>query len=162
MEKLNKSFISVSDLAKFNACVLEVLNKEALIKKKFIRANKALFMTRKLKKAIKANADKCHLLLSIKEKLKANISSDTIMSSAKASQKLWSLSRVSLYISLNQSRMIMQSNHSLNNNNRIHEKAFRIVYRDKNFSRTSRKWQLCNPSLEKSPSISDGNVQSAE
>ena len=83
MEKLNKSFISVSDLAKFNACVLEVLNKEALIKKKFIRANKALFMTRKLKKAMKANADKCHLLLSTKEKLKAKISSDTIMSSAK-------------------------------------------------------------------------------
>ena len=40
-------------------------------------------MTRKLKKAMKANADKCHLLLSTKEKLKANISSDTIMSSAK-------------------------------------------------------------------------------
>ena len=39
LEDLNKSCVSVSDLAKFNACVFEVLHKEALIKKKFIRAN---------------------------------------------------------------------------------------------------------------------------
>ena len=52
MEELNKSFISVSDLAKFNACVLEVFNKEAPIKKKYLRANEAPFMNRKLKKAI--------------------------------------------------------------------------------------------------------------
>ena len=52
MEELSKSFISVLDLAKFNACVLEVLNKEAPIRKKFIRANEAPLMTRKLKKAI--------------------------------------------------------------------------------------------------------------
>ena len=52
MEELNKSFISVSDLAKFNACVLEVLNKETPIKKKYLRANEAPFMNRKLKKAI--------------------------------------------------------------------------------------------------------------
>ena len=52
MEHLNKSFIRVSDLAKCNTCVLEVLNKEALIKKKFVKANEAPFMTRKLKKVI--------------------------------------------------------------------------------------------------------------
>ena len=52
MEELNKSFITVSDLAKFNACVLEVFNKEAPIKKKYLRANEAPFMNRKLKKAI--------------------------------------------------------------------------------------------------------------
>ena len=52
LEELNKSFINVSDLAKFNACVLKFLNKEAPIKKKFIRANEALFMTRKPRKAI--------------------------------------------------------------------------------------------------------------
>ena len=51
MEELNKSFISVSDLAKFNACVLEVLDKEAPIKKKYLRTNEAPFMNRKLKKA---------------------------------------------------------------------------------------------------------------
>ena len=52
MEELNKSFISVSDVAKFNACVLKGFNKEATFKKKFIRANKAPFLSRKLKKAI--------------------------------------------------------------------------------------------------------------
>ena len=52
MEELNKSCISVSDLAKNNACVLEVPNKEAPNKKKFIMANEAPFMNRKLKKAI--------------------------------------------------------------------------------------------------------------
>ena len=52
LEELSKSFINVLDLPKFNACVLEVLNKETPIKKKFIRANEAPLMTRKLKKAI--------------------------------------------------------------------------------------------------------------
>ena len=121
---------------------------------------------------LKANADKCHLLLSTKEKLKVNISNYAIMNSdegkllgvtidnhlkfeshiknlcSKASQKLYALSRVSLYMSLNQRRIIMQSfimsqfgycplirmnhNRSLNNNiNRIYEKALRIGYRDK-------------------------------
>ena len=120
---------------------------------------------------MKANADKCHLLLSIEKKLKANISNYTIMNSAKekllgvtidnhlkieshmknlcskASQKLYTLSKVSSHMSLNQRRMIMQSfimsqlgycplkwmnhNRSLNNNiNRIHVRALRIVYRD--------------------------------
>ena len=51
MEELTKSCISVSDLAKLNACVLEVPNKEAPNKKKFIMANEAPFMKRKLKKA---------------------------------------------------------------------------------------------------------------
>ena len=67
---------------------------------------------------------------------------------SKASQKLYALSRMSLYMSLNQRRMIMQSfimskfgycpliwmnhNRSLNNNiNRIHERTLRIVYGDK-------------------------------
>ena len=48
LEELNKSCISVSDLAKFNACVLEVPNKEAPNKKKFIMANETPFMKRKL------------------------------------------------------------------------------------------------------------------
>ena len=52
LEELNKSFISVSDLAKVNVCALKVLDKEAPVKKKFIRANEAPFMTRKLKNAI--------------------------------------------------------------------------------------------------------------
>ena len=52
MEELNKSFISVSDPAKFNADVLNILDKETPIRKKFVRADEALFMTRKLKKAI--------------------------------------------------------------------------------------------------------------
>ena len=121
---------------------------------------------------MKANADKCHLLLNTKEKLKANISNYTIINShkekllgetidnhlkfesyikklcSKASQKVYALSRVSLYMSLYQRRMIMKSfimsqfGHcpliwmneirSLNNNiNRIHERVLRIVYRDK-------------------------------
>ena len=82
---------------------------------------------------MKANADKCHLLLSIKEKLKVNISYYAIMNSdkekllgitidnhlkfephiknlcSKVSQKLYALFRVSLYMGLNQRRMIMQS-----------------------------------------------------
>ena len=140
-----------------------------------------LFMWHK-NNAMKANADKCHLLLSRKEKLKANISNYTIMNNAKqkllevtienhlkfdshiknlcskAGQKLYTLSRISSYISLNQRRMIMQSfimsqfgycpliwmnhNRSLNNNiNRIHETALRIVYRDQkiDFQRTFRE-----------------------
>ena len=119
---------------------------------------------------MKANANKCHLLLSTKEKLKANKSNYTIMNSdeekllgvtidnhlkfeshqknlcSTASQKLYALSRLSLNMSLNQCRMIMQlfimslslsliwtnQNRRLNNNiNRIHERALRIVYRDK-------------------------------
>ena len=52
LEELNKSFISVSDKAKFNACVFKLLNKEAPIKKRFILTNEAPFITRKLKKAI--------------------------------------------------------------------------------------------------------------
>ena len=48
LEELNKSCICVSDLAKFNACVLEVPNKEAPNKKKFIMANETPFMKRKL------------------------------------------------------------------------------------------------------------------
>ena len=48
LEELNKGFISVSDLAKFNACILKAFNKEAPIKKKLIGANEAPFLTRKL------------------------------------------------------------------------------------------------------------------
>ena len=117
---------------------------------------------------MKANGDKCHFLLSTKEKVKANISMNNdkekllrgtidnhlIFESQiknlcrKASQKLYAISRVSLYTSLNQRRMIMQSfimsqfgycsliwmkhNRSLSNNiNRIHKRAITIVYRDK-------------------------------
>ena len=121
---------------------------------------------------MKAKADKCHLLLNTKEKLQANILNYTIINSdkekllgvtidshlkfeshiknlcSKASQKLYALSRVSLYMSLYQCRMIMQSyimsqfgycpliwinhNGSLNNNiNRIHERTLRIVCSDK-------------------------------
>ena len=121
---------------------------------------------------MKANADKCHHLQSTNKKLKANISNYTIMNSdkekllevtidnhlkfkshiknlcSKTSQKPYAISIISLYISLNQRRMIMQSfimsqfgycpfiwmNHKrrLNNNiNRIHERTLRIVYRVK-------------------------------
>ena len=121
---------------------------------------------------MKANADKCHLLLSTYEKLTANISNFIITDSekekllgvtfdndrkfeshinslcSKASQKLDALSRMSSYMSLGQRRLIMKSfissqfgycpmiwmNHSraLNNKiNRIHERALRLVYRDK-------------------------------
>ena len=120
---------------------------------------------------MKANADKCHLLLSTKEKLKANKLNYTVINSdkekllgvtidshptfesgiknlcCKTIQKLYALSRVSLHMSLNQRRMIMQSfnmfqfgyclliwmnhNRSLNNNNGVHDRALRIVYRDK-------------------------------
>ena len=82
---------------------------------------------------MKHNADECHLLLSTKEKLKANISNYTIMNSdkekllgvpidyhlkfeshiknlsSKGSHKLYALCRVSSYICINQRRMIMQS-----------------------------------------------------
>ena len=121
---------------------------------------------------MKADIDKCHLLLGTKEKLKVNISNYVIINSdkekllgvtidnhlkfeshikslcSKASQKLYALSKASLYMSLKQRRMIMQSfimsqfgycpliwmnhNRSLNNNiNRIHERTLRIVYGDK-------------------------------
>ena len=121
---------------------------------------------------MKAHIDKCHLLLGTKEKLKVNISNYAIINSdkekllgvtidnhlkfeshikslcSKASQKLYALSKASLYMSLKQRRMIMQSfimsqfgycpliwldrNRNLNNNiNRIHERALRIVDRDK-------------------------------
>ena len=112
---------------------------------------------------MKANADKCPLLLSTKKKIKASISNYTIMSCdkekllgvtidnhlkfeshikylcSKGSQKIYALSRVSLHMSLNQRRKIMQSfimsqfgyypliwmnhNQSFNNNiNRIHKR----------------------------------------
>ena len=82
---------------------------------------------------MKANADKCHLLLSTKEKLTANISNFIITNSekekllgvtfdndlkfeshinslcSKASQKLYALSRMSSYMSLGQRRLIMKS-----------------------------------------------------
>ena len=82
---------------------------------------------------MKANADKCHLLLIAKEKLKANISNYIIINSdkekliavavdnhlkfeshiknlcSKANQELYTLSSLSSYTSLNQRRMIMQS-----------------------------------------------------
>ena len=121
---------------------------------------------------MKANADKCHLLLSTKEKLAANISNLKIVNSnkekllvgtienhlkfeyhieslcSKANQKLYALSRMSSYISLDQHTLIMKSfinsqlgycsliwmnNSSEINNkiNRILELALRIVYRDK-------------------------------
>ena len=83
---------------------------------------------------MKVNADKCNLLLRTKEKLKENISNYTTINSdkeklvavttdnhlkfeshiknlcSKASQKLYALSRVSLYMSLNQHRMIVPRN----------------------------------------------------
>ena len=82
---------------------------------------------------MKANADRCYVLLSTNEKLKVNISNYAIINSdkekllgvtidnhlkfeshiknlcSKTSQKLYALSRVSSYMSLKQRRMIMQS-----------------------------------------------------
>ena len=82
---------------------------------------------------MKANADKCHLLLNTKRKLTANISNFKITNSkkekllgvtidkdltfeshieslcSKASQKLYALVRVSSYMGLCQRRLIMKS-----------------------------------------------------
>ena len=93
-----------------------------------------IFFTWSDNNGMKVNADKCHLLLRTKEKLKANISNYTTINSdkeklvgvttdnhlkfeshiknlcSKASQKLYALSRVSLYMSLNQHRMIVPRN----------------------------------------------------
>ena len=121
---------------------------------------------------MKANADKCHLLLSTKEKITPNASNLKITNSnkeklpcvttdnhlkfeshigslwSKASQKLYMLSGMSSYMSLDQCRLIMKSfidsqfgycpliwtNHSRELNNKIniiHEWAPGIVYRDK-------------------------------
>ena len=81
---------------------------------------------------MKAIADKCHLLLSTKEKLTANVSDFKIASSnkekllgvtidnhlkfeshieslcSKASQKLYELSRISSYMSLDQHKLILK------------------------------------------------------
>ena len=134
---------------------------------------------------MKAIADKCHLLLSTKEKLTANVSDFKIASSnkekllgvtidnhlqfeshiesfcSKASQKLYELSRISSYMSLDQHKLILKfsltlslvmsinmdnRNRELNNKiNRIHEQALRIVYRDKK--------STFNENLEKDNSV---------
>ena len=74
---------------------------------------------------MKANPDKCHLLLNIKKKLTANSDKEKLLGvtidnhlkfeshiknlCSKIGQNLYAFSRVSLYISLNHRRMIMQS-----------------------------------------------------
>ena len=110
---------------------------------------------------MKANADKCHLLLSTKEKLAANVSNLKIVNSnkekllvgtienhlkfeyhieslcSKDNQKLYALSRMSSYISLDQHTLIMKSfiNSQLgycsliwmNNSSEINNKINRIL-----------------------------------
>ena len=121
---------------------------------------------------MKANSDKCHVLLSTEENLTANVLNFNINNSnkeklqgcnhwqsfkiwksyrnlcGKARQKLYALSRMFSYTSLDQRKLIMKSfinsqfvyspliwmNHSRELNNkmtRIHEGTLRITYRDK-------------------------------
>ena len=122
--------------------------------------------------AMKANADKCHLLITTNEERNISIEGEKIQNSKskkllgvtidnklsftehvnkifdKASQKLNALARLSSFISLENPRIIVKAfvhwqfgyypviwmfhNRTLNNKiNRIHERALRIVYRDK-------------------------------
>ena len=122
--------------------------------------------------AMKANADKCHLLITTNEERNISIGGEKIQNSKsekllgvtidnklsftehahkicdKASQKLNALTRLSSFMNLEKRRIIMKAfvhsqfgycpliwmfhNRTLNNKiNRIHERALRIVYRDK-------------------------------
>ena len=122
--------------------------------------------------AMKANADKCHLLITTNEERNISIGGEKIQNSKsekllgvtidnklsftknvheicdKNSQKINALARLSSFMSLEKRRIIMKAfvhsqlgycpliwmfhNRNLNNKiNRIHERALRIVYRDK-------------------------------
>ena len=52
LNELNKGLIRISDLDPFNTTVLKILDNEAPIKMKNVRANEAPFMNRTIKKAI--------------------------------------------------------------------------------------------------------------
>ena len=52
VNELNKGLIKTSDLEHFNATVLKILDHEAPIKMKYVRANEAPFMNKTIKKAI--------------------------------------------------------------------------------------------------------------
>ena len=52
LNELNKGLIKISDLEHFNATVLKILDHEAPIKMKYVRANEAPFMNKTIKKAI--------------------------------------------------------------------------------------------------------------
>ena len=52
LNELNKGLIRISDLDHFNTTVLKILDNEAPIKMKNVRANEAPFMNRTIKKAI--------------------------------------------------------------------------------------------------------------
>ena len=121
---------------------------------------------------MKANADKCHLLVTTSEERSISVEGEKIQNSKsekllrvtidnklsftehvhkvcdKASQKRNALDRLSSFISLEKRRIIMKAflhsqfaycrltlmfhNRNLNNKiNKIHERALRIVYRDK-------------------------------
>ena len=123
--------------------------------------------------SMKANREKCHLLLNSDEKCNASIGNHLIENSkqqkllgvlldnnlkfekhvnnlcTKASQKLSALCRVSSFMSSGQKRIIMKAfinsqfgycrlvwmnhNRKINNRiNRIHERALRVVYNDRN------------------------------
>ena len=124
---------------------------------------------------MKANADKCHLLVSSDESCTAKIEDFSIKNSTeekllgvkfdsnlsfeghvtslckKASQKLHALARISHYMDLNKRRLIwMFHSRNLNNKiNRIHERALRLVYHD-NLSFSE---QFCNSTPKKSKSL---------
>ena len=52
LHELNKGLIKISDLDHFNVTVQKVLDNEAPIRMKYVRANEAAFMNRAIKKAI--------------------------------------------------------------------------------------------------------------
>ena len=52
LNELNKGLIKISDLEHFNATILKILDHEAPIKMKYVRANEAPFMNKTIKKAI--------------------------------------------------------------------------------------------------------------
>ena len=97
------------------------------------------------------NNTQCQKLLGITLDNKLNFNSHVKILCAKSSQKLHALSRVSQYMTLKQRKVIMQSfissqfgycplvwmlhSRKLNNRiNRLHERALRLVYQDKNYT----------------------------
>ena len=57
LNELNKGLIRISDLDHLDTTVLKILDNEAPIKKKNVKANEAPFMNRTIKKAIMKDQD---------------------------------------------------------------------------------------------------------
>ena len=98
---------------------------------------------------IKANADKCHLLVTGNYEVSANINEFEIESSK--NEKLHTLARIAHYMDFKKRRCLMKAfvisqfnycpliwmfhNRALNNRiNKIHEQTLRLVYQNKNLS----------------------------